>query len=140
MTVATIMDEKSRLSGCAGQVADAISSCSQVKVENAPPLLKILKFECPCIWIRPSRHKWPTSWSSVEDPVVPLDRNLHGHPLAGLIWERQFEKFLFKYGSEKVPQWKCPFVNRENGLFHAASGEYPENKGTSLEKKKSESS
>ena len=31
-------------------------------------------------------------WSSIEDPVVPLERNLYGHPLAGLLWERQFEK------------------------------------------------
>ena len=33
-----------------------------------------------------------------EDPVVPLERNLYGHPLAGLLWERQFEKILLKYG------------------------------------------
>ena len=26
----------------------------------------------------------------MEDPVVPLERNLYGHPLAGLLWERQF--------------------------------------------------
>ena len=28
----------------------------------------------------------------MEDPVVPLERNLYGHPLAGLSWERQFEE------------------------------------------------
>ena len=27
----------------------------------------------------------------MEDPVVPLERNLYGHPLAGLLCERQFE-------------------------------------------------
>ena len=42
------------------------------------------------------------SWSSMEDPVVPLERNLYGHPLAGLLWERQCEKILLKYGWEKV--------------------------------------
>ena len=36
----------------------------------------------------------PKSWSSMEDPVVPLERNLYGHPLAGLLWERQFAKSL----------------------------------------------
>ena len=41
--------------------------------------------------------------SSMEDPVVPLERNLCGHPLAGLLWERQFEKILLKYGWEKIP-------------------------------------
>ena len=71
-------------------------------MEDAPKLLKIPKSECPDIWIRPPRHKWPKSWPSMEDPVVPLERNLYGHPLAGLLWERQFEKILLKYGWEKV--------------------------------------
>ena len=29
---------------------------------------------------------------NTEEPVVPLERNLHGHPLARLVWRRQFEK------------------------------------------------
>ena len=53
----------------------------------------------------------------MEDPVVPLERNLYGHPLAGLLWKRQFEKILFKYGGEKVSNWECLFVHREKGLF-----------------------
>ena len=52
--------------------------------------LKIPKSECPDIWIRLPKHKWPKSWSSMEDPVVPLERNVYGHPLAGLLWQRQF--------------------------------------------------
>ena len=39
---------------------------SKVKMKDAPKLLKILKSECPDIWIRPPRHKWPKSWSSME--------------------------------------------------------------------------
>ena len=53
----------------------------------------------------------------MEDPVVPLERYLHGHPLAGLLWERHFEKILLKYGWEKVSSWECLFVHREKGLF-----------------------
>ena len=90
MTAAKIMDIISRLPGCDGQAADAVSACTQVKMEDAHELLKIPKSECPDIWIRLPRHKWPKSWSSMEDPVVPLERNLYGHPLAGLLWERQF--------------------------------------------------
>ena len=52
-----------------------------------------------------------------EDPVVPLERNLHGHPLAALLWQRQFEKILLKHGWEKIPNWECLFVHREKGLF-----------------------
>ena len=92
----------SRLPGCAGQAADVASAYTHVKMEDAHKLLKIPKSECPDIWIRLPRNKWPKSWSSMEDPVVPLERNLYGHPLAGLLWERQFEKFLLKYGWEKV--------------------------------------
>ena len=36
----------------------------------------------------------------MEDPVVPLERNLYSHPLVGLLWERQFEKVLLKYGPD----------------------------------------
>ena len=53
----------------------------------------------------------------MEDPVVPLERNLYGHPLAGLLWEKQFEKILLKHGWEKIPDWECLFVHRKKGLF-----------------------
>ena len=52
------------------------------------------------------------SWSNIEDPVVPVDRNLCGHPLAGLLWETQFEKVLLGLGWKKVPNWECLFVHR----------------------------
>ena len=59
VTAAKVMDIISRLPGCAGQVADAVSACTQVKMEDAPKLLKIPKSECPDIWIRLPRLKWP---------------------------------------------------------------------------------
>ena len=113
MTAAKITDIISRLPGCNGQAADAVSAYTQVKMEDAHKLLKIPKSECPDTWIRSPRHKWPTSWSSMEDPVVPLERNLYGHLLAGLLWERQFEKILLTHGWEKVPKRECHFVHRE---------------------------
>ena len=117
MTAAKVMDIISRLPGCVGQAADAVSACIQVKMEDAPKLLKIPKSECPDLRIRLPRHKWPKSWSSMEDPVVPLERNLYGHPLAGLLWERQFEKILLQTRLGRFPNWDCLFVHRENGLF-----------------------
>ena len=53
----------------------------------------------------------------MEDPVVLLERNQYGHLLAGLLWERQFEKVLLGYGWEKVLNRECLFVNRAKGLF-----------------------
>ena len=38
MTAATVMDITSRLPGCAGQAADAVSAYTQVKMEDAPKL------------------------------------------------------------------------------------------------------
>ena len=111
MTAAKIMDIISRLPGCDGQAADAVSAYTQVKMEDAHKLLKIPKSECPDIWIRLPRHKWPKSWSSMEDPVVPLERNLYGHPLAGLLWERHFENILLQHGWEKVSNWDCLLVH-----------------------------
>ena len=45
------------------------------------------------------------------------ERNLYGHPLARLLWEKQFEKIPLKHGWEKVSNWECLFVHREKGLF-----------------------
>ena len=109
MTAAKIMDIISRLPGCDGQAADAVSAYTQVKMEDAPKLLKVPKSECPDIWIRLPRHKWPTSWSSIEDPVVPLWQET--------IMERQFEKILLQHGWEKVSNRECLFVHRQKGLF-----------------------
>ena len=117
MTAAKVMDIISRLPGCAGQAADAVSASYPGRNGRCSKIIENSKSECPDIWIRLPRHKWPKSWSSMEDPVVPLERNLYGHPLAGLLWERQFEKILLKYGWEKVSNWECLFVHREKGLF-----------------------
>ena len=67
LTAAKVMDIISRVPGCAGQAADAVSAYTQVKVEDAPKLLKIPNSECPDVWIRLPRYKWPKSWSSMED-------------------------------------------------------------------------
>ena len=57
MTAANVMDILSRLPGCSGQAADAVSACTQVKMEDAPTLWKTAKSECPDIWIRLPKHK-----------------------------------------------------------------------------------
>ena len=96
MTAAKIMDVIATLPDYEGQAADAVSAYTQVNMEDAPRLLKIPKSVCPDVWIRLPRHTWPKSWTNIEDPVVPLERNLHGHPSAGLLWERQCEEVLLK--------------------------------------------
>ena len=46
MTAAEIMDIISRLLGCDGQAADAVSAYTQVRMEDAHKLLKNPKSEC----------------------------------------------------------------------------------------------
>ena len=117
MTAAKVMDVIARLPDCDGQAADAISAYTQVTMEDAQKLLKIPKSECPDVWIRLPKHKWPKSREYIEDLVVPLERNIYGHPLAGLLWERQFKKALMELGWEKVPNCEYLFVHRKRTLF-----------------------
>ena len=68
MTAAKIMDIISRLPGCDGQAADAVSAYTQVKMEDAHKIIKNSQIECPDIWIRLPRHKWPQSWVQYRRP------------------------------------------------------------------------
>ena len=118
MTAANVLDVIARLLECAGQASDTVSVWTKVKMEDASILLKHPKSECPDSWTRPPRHKWPKSWHNIEEPVVPLARNLCEHPLAGLPWGTgQFEQVLLENGWEKAPTWECLFVHRQQGLF-----------------------
>ena len=73
-----------------GQAADAFSAYTHIKMEDDPRLLRIPRSECPDVWIRLPSHKWPKSWMNIEDPVVPLERNLYGHLLDGQDNQQKF--------------------------------------------------
>ena len=59
MTATKVMDIISRLPGCLGQAADASNICLFPGKDGR--CSKIPKSECPDIWIRLPRHKWPKS-------------------------------------------------------------------------------
>ena len=59
MKAAKIIDVIARLPGCDAQAADAVSANSQVKLEDAPRMLKIPSSECSDVWIRLPKHKCP---------------------------------------------------------------------------------
>ena len=81
MTAAKIMDIFSRLLGCDGQAADAVSAYTQVQMEDASTIIENSQNRnVQTFWIRLPRHKCSKSWSSMEDPVVLLERNMYGHP------------------------------------------------------------
>ena len=60
------------------------------------------------------RLPWQKSWSNIEDPLVPLERNLHGHPFAGPLWKRQLEKILMELGWGKVTELGMSFFSSKN--------------------------
>ena len=92
MTAAKVMDFMSRLPGCAGQAADAVSAYTQVKMEDALYYSKFQFRNVQTLGFVYHDTNGLNHWSSMEDPVVLLERNLHGHLLAGLLWERQFRE------------------------------------------------
>ena len=53
--------------------------------------------------------------------MVPLERNLYGHPLAGPLWKSEFKEVLSELGWEEVPHWECLFGHRKPGLILSVS-------------------
>ena len=106
---AKVMDIVSRLPGCGGQAADAVSAYTLVKLEDASSLLKIPKSECPDIWIRLLKHKWPNSLLSKGICTVTLWQGCYGRG--------NLRKSYCSTVGERFPSWECLFVNREKGLF-----------------------
>ena len=62
--------------------------------------------------------KWPESWSSMEDPVVPLGRKLYGHPAVGLSWERPFEEVSMDLDGKKCRIGNaCLFIGNKDYFY-----------------------
>ena len=92
MSAAKFLDAIARMPGMTGQAADAVKAYTQVSLREAHKLLGLPKEKSPDTWISLPKSRRPAQWETVEDPVCPLERNLYGHPLAGLLWERHMEK------------------------------------------------
>ena len=108
----------SRLPGCAGQAADAVSAYTQVRMEDAPKLLKIPKSEC----LQTLGFVYHDTIGQNHGPVWKAQSFLLSEICMVILWQDCYgkgnlRKFFFKYGWEKIPNWECLFVNRENGLF-----------------------
>ena len=67
MTAARVMDITSRLPGCAGQAADAVSAYSQIKMEDAPSLFKNSK-------VRMSRYLDTSTEAQMAKIIVQYGR------------------------------------------------------------------
>ena len=77
-------------------------------------------YRAVCTESIPLRRR-PKGWNSIEDPVVSLERNFFGHPLASLLWERYFEEVTVEKEWERVPTWERSNVQKKLGLFLSVS-------------------
>ena len=67
-------------------------------------------------WISLPKNRRPKSWDEIEDPVC-LERNLYGHPLGGMLWEKHCEKAVFAAGFTKIKGWECLYIHAEKQLL-----------------------
>ena len=122
-TAATkVIDAIAHMPGMGGSDADAKAAYTQILLSEAEELLGMNVI--PETWITLPRARWPKEWFELEkkhgkgfEPVCPLLRNLYGHPLAGLLWEKGAEKKLLHLGFEKVPQWESLYFHRSKQLL-----------------------
>ena len=78
---------------------------------------KIPKSECPDIWIRLPKHKWPKSWSNMEDPVCSRKESVRS-PFDRIIVGKDNSRNSVRTRLGKSSQnWECLHINRERGLF-----------------------
>ena len=79
VTAGTFANTISRLHGMAEEANDAVSACTHVDMSEAPRLLRSPEKECPQVCVRPPPSRRPQQWDTIEESVVPLERNLFGH-------------------------------------------------------------
>ena len=115
MAAIKFMDFIGRIDGNDSQDSDAVKAYTQVELNCLEESLGgNIQAET---WITLPRERRPKSWDNIDNPVGPLLRNLCGHPLAGLIWEKHCQRAILKAGFEKIPGWECLLVHRRKQLF-----------------------
>ena len=64
--------------------SDAVSACTQVKMKDAPVIFIFPKNMFQRFGSDYRAHEDPNIGNQLTIQFLPLERNLHGHPLAGL--------------------------------------------------------
>ena len=60
----------------------------------------------------------PDEFKHLDRPVCRLCRNLYGHKLAGLLWQKDAEDVIInKLKFETVQGWECLYFHRQKQLF-----------------------
>ena len=108
MTAAKVMDVISRLPGCDGQAADAVSAYTQVKMED---ILKLLRF--PNRKVQTFGFVYHDTNGLNHGPVWRIQSFFLNGIFLVILWQDCSGKDNLR----KVPNWECLFVHRDEGLF-----------------------
>ena len=114
MTAAKVMDIISRLPGCSGQAADAVSAHTQVKIGRCSQIVQNSQ-------VGMSRHigfVYQSTNGPNRGPVWKTQSFLSSEICTVILWKDYYgrgnsRKVLLTYGWEKVPLCECFLVNRE---------------------------
>ena len=107
MTAAKIMDIISRLPGCDGQAADAVSAHTQVEMEDAHKLLKIPKWKCPDIWIT----SYDDTNGQNHGPVWKTQSFLLKGIYMVILWQHYHGKGTLRKSYRSTVGWRFPIRN-----------------------------
>ena len=80
------MDVIARLPDSDGQAADAVSANTQVRWRMLPDCSEFQSQNVQTFGYVYQNTNGPNHGSVWKTLVVPLERNLYAHPLAGLLW------------------------------------------------------
>ena len=86
------MDDIARLPDCDGQAADAISAYTQVEMEDGQKLLRISQNQNVRMYGYDFQNINGRSHGNTLRILLFFLNETYTDPLAGLLWERQFEK------------------------------------------------
>ncbi len=121
MASTKFLDIIAHMPGNSGEDADAVGAYTQILLEDSRKLLG--KHVIPETWISLPYAQQPKWWhemnngAGIIDPVCPLIRNLYGHPLAGMLWDKGSQKLILECGFEKIKGWESLYVHRKKQLF-----------------------
>ena len=110
MTAAKVMVIVSRLPGCAGQAADAVSAYTPVKMGDAPSLLKI-----PSQYVKIFGYVFRNTNGPCHSPAWKTQSFLLSEICTVILWQDYYGKMISRkfcqHTVRKIPNWECSFVN-----------------------------
>ena len=110
MICAKFLDALARLPGYNGEDSDAQKAYTQVMLADFEGNTET--------WIELPVDQWPKSWhGKYKRPIVRLLRNLYGHPLAGLYWEKHCHRAITACGFLPVQGWECLYKHQQKKLY-----------------------